>query len=66
MTEQTTPNDKTVEADRADAHAEHGANEVLTPDQEEAAERNTVSPGVAGTYQEQAERGANHPGEGRI
>ncbi len=66
MTEQTKPNAQTSEADRRDAFAEHGANEEPTPEEERLAEQNTVSEGVAETYQEATERGANLEGEGRI
>lgn len=66
MTEQTKPNDKTRQAAEADAHAEHGAAETPTPDEERAAEKNTVSPETREHYQEATERGANQQGEGRI
>lgn len=66
MTDQTKPNAKTREAERAAADAEHGAPQVPTPEEERAAESNTVSPGVSENYQEMTERGANQQGEGRI
>ena len=66
MTEQTKPNAQTRQADQADAHAEHGAPEIPTPEEERAAEQNTVSPEVKENYQEATERGANQEGEGRI
>lgn len=66
MTEHTKPNAETREAERAAADIEPGAPQVPTPEEEAAAERNTVSPGVAENYQEMTERGANQEGEGRI
>jgi hypothetical protein len=66
MTDQTKPNAQTREAAEADAHAEHGANETPTPEEEQAAEKNTVSPEVKENYQEATERGASQQGEGRI
>ena len=66
MTEQTKPTQETREADRAAVNAPHGAEQELTPELEEAAERNTVSPETPEHYQEMTERGANQQGEGRI
>lgn len=66
MTEQTKPNEQTRQAAQADAQAEHGANETPTPEEEQAAEKNTVSPEVKESYQEATERGASQEGEGRI
>lgn len=66
MRDHTKPNAKTREADKADARADHGAHETPTPDEERAAEKNTVRPEVKESYGEAAERGANQQGEGRI
>lgn len=66
MTDQTKPNDATRQADRDAVNAEHGASEVLTPEDERLAEQNTVSPEVPEHYQEMTEKGANQQGEGRI
>jgi hypothetical protein len=66
MTEHTKPTQETREADRAAMDAPHGADQELTPELEEAAERNSVSPETAEHYQEMTERGANQEGEGRI
>ncbi|MDQ1438380.1 MAG: hypothetical protein QOK43_2009 [Acidimicrobiaceae bacterium] len=64
--EHTKPTAETRQADRADAQAEHGAFEELTPEDEQAVEGRTPSPGVAEHYEEMTERGANQQGEGRI
>jgi hypothetical protein len=66
MTDHTKPNDVTRQADRDALKAEHGAFEEPTPDEEAAAERNTVSPEAAAHNKEMVERGANQQGEGRI
>ena len=66
MTEQTKPNDATRQADRDAVNVEHGASEVLTPEDERLAEKNTVSPEVPEHYKEMTEKGANQQGEGRI
>jgi hypothetical protein len=66
MTERTTPNDATRQADRNALDAEHGASETPTPDEEQAAERNQLDPEVPEHYQEMTERGADQRGEGRI
>jgi hypothetical protein len=66
MTEHTKPSAETRQADRAAAQAPHDATEAPTPDEEQAAERNTVSPGVEEHYEDMTERGARQKGEGRI
>lgn len=66
MTEHTKPNAETRDADRAAVNAEHDAPQTPTPEEEQAAERNSVDPEVAETYQEMTERGAKQKGEGRI
>ena len=66
MTEQTRPNQETRAAERAEAQADHGAPQVPTAEEEQAAERNDVSSDVAENYEEMTERGANQQGEGRI
>jgi len=59
--------DATKEADRRAAGAEHGAPEVPTAAESEAADRHgPVDEKVAEHYEEMAERGANQPGEGRL
>lgn len=62
--EATSP--ETVDADEHDARAAHGADRMPTPEEEAAAERNTLDPEVAKAYEEAAERGANVKGEGEI
>jgi hypothetical protein len=64
--EHTKPSAETREADRASADAPHGATETPTSEEERAAERNTVSPGVEEHYEEMTEKGAKQKGEGRI
>jgi hypothetical protein len=66
MTDHTKPNDATRQSDRDALHAEHTANEVPTPDEEAAAERNTVDPETPEHYQEMTDKGANQKGEGRL
>ena len=68
MTEERTEklSDATHEADRRDAQAEHGAPEVPTPEEEAAADSNTVSDETRENYQEYVEKAANLKGEGRI
>jgi hypothetical protein len=68
MTDERTEklSDATHEADRRDAQAEHGAPQVPTPEEEAAAESNTVSDATREGYKEMLERGANQKGEGRI
>ena len=57
----------TKDADRADAKAEHGAPQVPTAAESEAAERHgEVSPDTREHYEDMVEKGANHPGEGRL
>ena len=59
--------DATKEADRKAMNAEHGAPEVPTAAEMEAAERaGKPSPGVAEHYEEMTEKGANQKGEGRV
>lgn len=66
MTNRTTPNKETREADRQAVEAEHGAPQTPTPEEEQAAERNTPSPEAAEHNKEMMERGAHQKGEGRI
>ena len=57
----------TKDADRRDAKAEHGASEEPTPEELKAAERaGGPSKETEEHYQEMTEKGAKHPGEGRI
>lgn len=57
----------TKDADRADAKAEHGAPQAPTAAEAEAAERKgEASPETKENYEEMVEKGANHPGEGRL
>ena len=59
--------DATKEADRKAMNAEHGAPEVPTAAENEAAERaGKPSASTAEHYEEMTERGANQKGEGRV
>jgi hypothetical protein len=59
--------DATKEADREAMNAEHGARQVPTAAESEAAERaGSTSPGTSEHYEEMTERGANQKGEGRV
>lgn len=48
-------------------NAEHGAPQVPTPAESEAADRHgTASPGTSEHYEEMTKRGAEQKGEGRL
>lgn len=67
MTEQhTTPSRTTRQEEKAEASTSAHADRMPTPDEEEAAERNSLDPNVARAAQDAAERGAKARGEGRI
>jgi hypothetical protein len=66
MSDRTKPNEQTRDAERADASVQSGADRMPTPDEEAIADSLDVDPAVAKNYEEQAERGANQKGEGRI
>lgn len=62
----TTPDAETIKEDREALDAEHDADRMPTPEEEEAAERaGPVDPEVAEAYEEALERGAAQEGEGR-
>ncbi|HVM09363.1 MAG TPA: hypothetical protein VM345_12925 [Acidimicrobiales bacterium] len=58
--------DETIEAQRRDEQATASAGKMPTPDEERAAEQNSVDPAVAAAEKEATERGARQQGEGRI
>ena len=59
--------DATKEADRRDAKAEHGAPQVPSAAEAEAAERRgKADPKTGQHYDEMLERGAHQKGEGRL
>lgn len=59
--------DATKEAARRDAEAEHGAPQVPTAAESEAADRHgPVSGEVKEAYEDYVEKGANAKGEGRL
>ncbi|MBI2708506.1 MAG: hypothetical protein HYX34_02255 [Actinobacteria bacterium] len=65
----TEPNDQTVAADEASAHASADAGPVPTPEQEQAAERAAKDVDVesVGAHEaEMTEIGANVEGEGQV
>ena len=59
--------DATKDADRKATNAEHGAPQVPTAAESEAADRHgKEGPDTSEHYEEMAERGANQKGEGRL
>ena len=62
----TPVSDETRAAERKEATMPADAGPEPTPEEAEAAERNTVDPAVAKAEKEATERGANAKGEGRI
>jgi hypothetical protein len=65
-TTNTNVSKETREAERREAQMPADAGPEPTPEEAEAAERNTVDPDVAKAEKEATERGANLQGEGRI
>ena len=61
----TFPNGNTVEADRSDAEADHGADRPPTPEEEAFAPEH-ADPAAAEASKEAMERGASVKGEGEI
>jgi hypothetical protein len=66
MTDRTKPDENTRAAERADAETGAGPDRMPTPEEEKVADSLELDPEVAKNYEEQAERGANQKGEGRI
>lgn len=64
--EMTRIDDATRQAEQRDANMPADAGPAPTPDEERAAEQNTVDPEVARNNKEATERGAALQGEGRI
>jgi hypothetical protein len=59
--------DATKDADRKAMNAEHGAPQMPTAAESEAADRHgKASPDTSKHYDEMTERGANQKGEGRV
>ena len=56
----------TKAAERREAQMPADPGPMPTPDEEAAAEQNSVDPAVAAAEKEATERGANQKGEGRI
>lgn len=66
MADQEKITQATKDAERAEAHAEHGAPQTPTSEEAAAADSNTVSDETREHYQEMTEKGANQQGEGRL
>jgi hypothetical protein len=73
VSDETTPadpmakvSDETKKAERREATMPADAGQMPTPEEEAAAEQNTVDPAVAAAEKEATERGAHQKGEGRI
>ena len=64
--DRTPVSEETRAAERREATMPADAGPEPTPDEAEAAERNSVDPSVAQAAQEATERGAKAKGEGRI
>ena len=62
----TRVSDETRAAERKEATMPADSGPEPTPEEAEAAERNSVDPDVAAAEKEATERGANAKGEGRI
>ena len=58
--------DETLEEERREAGKKSSPGDDPTPEEERAAERNTLDPEVARHNREAIERGANVQGEGQI
>jgi len=56
----------TRESEREEASAPHVADRPATPDEDKAADEDTVEEGVAEHYREMTHRGVTQRGEGRI
>lgn len=62
----TFPSGETLQEDRREAHAEHGADRPPTEEEEELAEHHPLDETAAEHVKAAMERGARQPGEGRI
>ena len=65
MADHTTPSDATRAEEARQAGKSHDAGREPTPEEEAAAERNTVDPATREGYEEMLERGAHQKGEGK-
>jgi hypothetical protein len=66
MSERTNPSRATREEETREAQVPPGATEAPTPEEERAAEKNSLDPEVAEHEKEMTERGARQTGEGRL
>jgi hypothetical protein len=66
MTDKTNPSSETRAAEREEAGAAHEPDRAPTPEEEQAAEQNSLDPETIEHEKEMAERGVNQQGEGRI
>ena len=62
----TRPTQKTRDAERREANAEHAADRAPTPEEDERADTLEPDAEVAEHEREMAERGAHQEGEGRL
>jgi hypothetical protein len=65
MADETRPSDMTREEEAREARRPHEAGREPTPDEEAAAEKNSVSPATREAEKEMLERGAHQKGEGK-
>jgi hypothetical protein len=65
MADHTTPSDTTRSEESHEASKAHEAGRGPTPEEEAAAEKNSVDPKTREAYEEMLEKGANQQGEGR-
>lgn len=64
--DRTKPDAATRAEDAREAASEHEADRPPTPEEEQAADKQSLDPGVAEAHKEANERGAAAEGEGRI
>ena len=65
MPDRTRPSDATRSEEAREAGKAHDAGRDPTPDEEAAAERNSVDPETRKGYEEMLQRGADQKGEGK-
>jgi hypothetical protein len=65
MADHTTPSDVTRAEEAEQASKSHDAGRGPTPEEEAAADGNTVDPATREGYEEMLERGAHQQGEGK-
>jgi hypothetical protein len=65
MADHTTPSDVTRAEEARQAGKSHDAGREPTPEEEAAAEKNSVDPATREGYEDMLERGAKQEGEGK-